>query len=93
MIKPLYCVFDSVAHTYLSPFLSINEDTAKRDFSSLVMQGNNPISEHPSDFRLEMIGTFNDDNGVLVQDDCYPLVICYANEFLKGVSNGKRKSK
>lgn len=62
MLKSLYTIYDQKTREYLHPFMSINEDTAKRDFYNTMSQIPN-MSQHPQDFALYQIGSFETDSG------------------------------
>ena len=61
MKRKVYSVRDDLAEVFNNPFLSINDDTAKRDFMQGAMESN-----IKNDIALYCIGEFNDNSGLLV---------------------------
>ncbi|AXH74041.1 MAG: nonstructural protein [Microviridae sp.] len=66
MQKTLNSVFDSKARTFSNPFTSVNRDTAIRDFRRAAADPNSDIFHNQEDFALYEIGTFTDDNALIV---------------------------
>lgn len=59
----LWSLYDSKADTYTVPHVSLNEETAKRDFAMVVNDKNSKdslISAHPEDFTLFLVGEWFD---------------------------------
>ena len=62
MISPLYSVRDIKTGSYDAPFPSTNSDTARRYFGRVIEQV--PLMrEHPQDFELYQVGSFDNDSG------------------------------
>lgn len=62
MINKLYSIRDIKTDSYDSPFDSTNDATAKRFFSRILT--NVPImQDHPQDFTLHQVGTFDSTSG------------------------------
>lgn len=59
MCKLLISVKDSKAESWSVPAASDNKATALRDFGSLVADGRTLVGQHPSDFDLYVVGTFD----------------------------------
>lgn len=60
MKKLLYAVRDDLGEVFMSPFCSINDSTAKRDFIDGVSKQANK-----NDLTLYYIGEYNDNSGIL----------------------------
>lgn len=59
----VYSIYDNKALTWSQPFYATNKATALRTFSDAVNKGESQISEHPTDYVLYEIGSFDDQNG------------------------------
>lgn len=79
MIKKLYAVFDKVALVYGNPFLSVNDGLAIRSFHHACKDPNTDLHQNPIDFSLMLIGSYDDETGVITSQN--PAVI--ANGFIK----------
>lgn len=64
----LYVIYDKIAEQYASPFCSLNDATATRQFNQVI--SSNSLSE-PSDFELYCCGLYSTDTGLIVP--CSPL--------------------
>lgn len=63
----IFSIYDTKSQTYGRPFFERNQQTALRSVRMVV---NNPTSEnqynkYPQDFELHVIGTYDDETGVL----------------------------
>ena len=66
----IYTIFDSAANAYMQPFFLHNDGLAIRSFSDTInAKEPNNISEHPDQFTLFKIGTYDDTNGHLANDE------------------------
>lgn len=65
MIWQLYSVFDSKACVYERPFCAHNDASAVRSFGDIAVDEQHPIGQHPEDYSLWWIGSFDDSNGVV----------------------------
>lgn len=76
----LYVVYDKIAQQYGSPFLSLNDATAVRQFNHQIAQN---LMAEPSDFELYQCGLFSVESGLIVPQNPLRFI-------LKGgvVSNG-----
>ena len=70
MEKPVITLYDNVANSYKEPFYPPTRGVALREFQDAV---NNPqnaqLHNHASDFDLYVIGTWDDQTGVMVVFD------------------------
>lgn len=58
----IFTIFDCKAESYLQPFFSLNEATARREFSQAV-NGDGQFNKHAEDYTLFQLGTFNQEHG------------------------------
>lgn len=61
----LYSIYDTASGLYSQAGAEISDGSAKRAFSNLATNLENPIGKHPKDYTLIRIGTFNDVTGEL----------------------------
>lgn len=64
----MYSVFDSKMEVFAPPFLSHNDATAMRDFGDMAQSQQFPYKNHPADYILFRIGSWDDHNGELMAD-------------------------
>jgi len=84
MLKQLYSVRDNVACYFNNMWVAHNEDHAKRQMADALAQDqNNAMSQHPEDFHLYQMGTYNDNDGTVNTVDC-PRRIIVLSDLLKG---------
>lgn len=72
MILKVFAVYDSKAEAYFPPFYESTHATGIRQFSNKVGTPNHPWAQHPEDFSLFCVGSFDDQNGVITP--CSPHV-------------------
>ena len=58
-----YSIFDDKASVYNTPFFSLNDAVAVRDFTRLVHDDTSLVHVAPRDFHLYRVGEFDDDAG------------------------------
>lgn len=63
------CIHDSKAEAYMSPFVMRSDAEAIRAFGDAVSKGGSPISDHPEDFFLYRIGSFDQLSGEIMSCD------------------------
>ncbi len=63
-----YCIFDSAASVYQRPFFVGADGEAVRLFIDLVEEKDHPVGKHPECYSLFRVGSFNDQNGSIVDD-------------------------
>ncbi len=62
----LFCIRDSAAEAYMRPFCAQSEGAAIRSFSDMVNgNGDDLISQHPEDFTLFSLGSFNEQTAIM----------------------------
>lgn len=79
-----FSIFDDKAEVYNTPFFSLNDSVAKRDFTHLVQDSSSLVSTSPVDFHLYRVGEFDDCAGVF---NVYgkPVFVCHAVSCIKPV--------
>jgi len=85
MIKTeAFSVFDDKAGTFSPPFFMSTQGQAIRMFGDLVNDKNTQINKHPSDYRLFLIGAFDQSSGLLEAVNP-PRFLCAAVDFTNKV--------
>ena len=59
MLHKIFTVFDAKAETYANPFVAQSTGMAIRTFADIANDTKHPIGQHPEDYTLFEIGTFN----------------------------------
>jgi len=83
MVKPMYAIYDSVSCVYDRPFPAMNDQDAIRSFTSVAMNKDTVIGQHPEHFKLFRIGKWNDAEGKLFGEG--PHHIASAHEIVSKV--------
>lgn len=65
MVLNAYCIYDTKAKGYLNPWFMPNDDMALRAFTDHSNDLNTPIGQHPEDYILYRIGTYDNDTAEL----------------------------
>ena len=65
MVTKMYSFFDKKAGCYLTPFFSQADGSATRVATDLVSDPNTVMGRHPADFSLVLIGSFDDQLGLV----------------------------
>ncbi|AXH77261.1 MAG: nonstructural protein [Microviridae sp.] len=65
MIQNVYAVFDHAAKAFLPPFLMRTDSQAQRAFAEVANSRGHAINEHPGDYNLFKIGTYDDSLGTV----------------------------
>lgn len=78
MVKKLYSVYDKKANVY-SPIMQFDNDvSAVRNFQQACNQTDSLLSRYPDDFRLDYVGDFDSNLGMLISLQTAPKVIVEA---------------
>ncbi len=73
-------VLDMVAGQYGRPFFTVSEGSAIRGFSDEINRpGESALYQHPNDFQLFHVGTFDDENCQFVLSDTPRLLVSGSN--------------
>lgn len=79
-----YSIFDDKASVYNTPFFSLNDAVAVRDFTRLVHDDTSLVHVAPRDFHLYRVGEFDDDAGVFNVYD-KPAFVAHAVSCIKPI--------
>lgn len=69
MKRNIYMVFDSAAAVYMGPLIYRTDGEALREWEAQATGADNKIGQNPEDFSFYRVGSFNDNDGVLVPED------------------------
>lgn len=75
MIVKLYSIYDVKAEVYEFPYPSLNDGTAIRTLSEVVMDERTKICKYPEDYKLFCIGEFDDQQGKVIDNKNQKFVI------------------
>jgi len=64
----IYSIFDSAAQAFTQPFFMHNDGLAIRAFQDNVNASDNNIANHPHQFSLYKLGTYDDSNGLVTPE-------------------------
>lgn len=64
MMLECFALRDVKAGAYGRPFFCQNKEVATRDVASFVSQGDSVVARFPGDFRVYLLGVFDDASGV-----------------------------
>lgn len=76
-----FSIFDEKSGVFGLPFFTKNKGMALRSFSDLVKDQNTSIFRHPDDFKLYLIGDFDDVSGEL-SHLAQPEFVAHAGDFI-----------
>lgn len=62
MIRQIFCIYDSKAEAYLRPFFTETKGLAVRSFEDILKDDKHPFAQHPADYTLFHLGSFDDAN-------------------------------
>jgi len=79
-VKKLICsVRDIVANAFANPFVTVNEGTALRDFSTACRDPESQLFKSPDSYSLYIVGRFDDDTGEIFPEG--PDLLAHATKF------------
>lgn len=64
MLQGIYTVYDTKARAYLPPWISLNDDTARRAFAEAANTRGHQFQKYAADYILFRVGDFDDSTGV-----------------------------
>ncbi len=64
MLHNVFAVYDSKSEAYLQPFFMPTKGSALRAISDCVNDAQHQFAQHPEDYTLFHLGTFEDNSGV-----------------------------
>ena len=62
----VYAVFDRASGVYDRPFVGQGDGAVMRSFGDIAVSADHPIGQHPEDYTLFRIGTYDDNSGELL---------------------------
>lgn len=69
-----YTIYDVAAGTYMRPFFTTADGEATRSFKDIASDAKHPIGQHPEDYTLYRIGSWNDNTGALAGEELEKLM-------------------
>lgn len=92
MILQIMAVHDSKARCFMVPFFVSHVDVGLRTFAGAVNEEEKQtqLAQHPDDFTLYHLGSYNDENGAFLVS-AQPVHVAFANDVKKGVRNVQHK--
>lgn len=79
MITQMFTIYDSKAKIYNKPFFQLNIQVALRTAGDLVKDGTSEVANHPEDFTLFHIGSYDDTTGEIKKNETH-MAICRFHE-------------
>lgn len=76
----IYSIYDRKVEAFMRPFFMVKDGQAVRAFSDMVNEPGHELNKHPEDYRLELVGQWDDQRGEVT-----PLSrpVCTAMDVLK----------
>lgn len=62
----IYTIFDSAAGLYMRPFYGPSDEAARRSFKDIATDKEHEVGQHPEDYSLFRIGTYEDTDAKIV---------------------------
>lgn len=81
MTQLVFGVRDSKAEAFLQPFFSSSSGAAIRAFGDAILDTKSPLGQHPTDYLLYELGTFDDNSGMFVAHPIIKLLSVGADFF------------
>lgn len=86
-MKHLFAVRDNKAGFFLPPFLLISEGEAIRAFEEATLNSQSPICQHPEDYTLYSLGSFDEISGEIVAQ---PISLVAGLNALQNIVNSRK---
>lgn len=61
----IYSIFDNASGLYSRPWFAASDAEASRAFSDIATDAEHPVGQHPEDYTLYRLGTFDDATALL----------------------------
>lgn len=65
----IYSVFDTACGAYQKPFFGNADGEVMRSFIDIATDAEHAIGQHPEDYSLMRLGTFDDQNGLIQNEE------------------------
>ena len=80
----IFSVYDEKAAVFGTPIFLPHKGIAVREFSDIVLDKSSSIGKHPSDYKLMLLGEFDNVSGVF-EGKAIPELVCTAVEFVNNI--------
>lgn len=70
----VFSIYDVQAEVYQKPFFCLAEGEARRAFVDIIGDPKSALGQHPEDYSLVIIGSYNDNSGLLASVVCKTLL-------------------
>jgi hypothetical protein len=77
----MYVVHDIKTNSYGIPFFCLTDGAAERMFSDGISQPDTLLHAHPEDFRLYVLGAFDDSTGIVYVIDKGPVFLSSGSQY------------
>ncbi len=69
MKTQIYSIFDTAAGVYQKPIFARADGEIMREFQNICTDVEHPCGQHPEDYSLIRLGNFNDQNGLVANEE------------------------
>ncbi len=69
MKTQIYSIYDTAAATYQKPTFARTDGEIMREFQNICTDKEHPCGQHPEDYNLMRLGNFNDQNGLVINEE------------------------
>jgi len=69
MKTQIYAIYDVASGCYQRPMFARADGEIMREFQNICVDAEHPCGEHPEDYSLIRLGTFNDQNGKVENEE------------------------
>lgn len=71
----IFSIYDTAAEIFNQPFTAVNQAVAERMFGQIVNDPSTNFRFHPEDYRLYLVGTFDQHTGVVESREAPGLIV------------------
>lgn len=68
MIRPMFAIFDIKTESFLTPFILSTTNEAIRMFTDVIIDKTNIMAQHPEDYILYELGTYDNENAEVISN-------------------------
>ncbi len=65
----IYSIYDTASATYQKPIFARADGEIMREFQNICSEKEHPCGQHPEDYSLIRLGNFNDQNGLVINEE------------------------
>lgn len=65
----IYAIYDKAVNAYMRPFVMQSDGQALRVFGDMAVSAEHEIGQHPEDYTIFRLGSFDDNSGVISQEE------------------------